>query len=204
MRKMCVLVERAEQDPVQRARRLEIAAEGLLDDHARAVGAARGGELLHDRAEQRGRDGEVVRRPLRGAERLAQRLEGGRVGVVAVDVPQQAAELLERRGVETAVLLEAVARPRLELVELPAGLRHADDRHVQVTALQHRRERREDLLVREIARRAEEDECVGMGFAHGDLASRPVICRPVSPDARRTRSASPRAACPGSPPRRAS
>ena len=35
-------------------------------------------------------------------------------------------------------------------------------------ALDHRLQRREDLLVGEIAGGAEEDECVGMRFAHGE------------------------------------
>ena len=47
------------------------------------------GELLDDRAEQHRRDRQVVRRPLRGAELLAQLLERRRLGVVAVDVAQQ-------------------------------------------------------------------------------------------------------------------
>ena len=93
--------------------------------------------------------------------------ERGRVVVVAVDVAQQAAQLVEGRRVEAAVFLDAVARPRLELVEGPAGLGHADDRHVQVAALHHRLQRREDLLVRQIAGGAEEDQGVGVGFAHG-------------------------------------
>ena len=128
-------------------------------------------ELLDDQPEQRGRDGEVVRRPLGGAELLADGLEGRRVLVVAVDVAQQAAQLVERRGIEPAVLLEAVARPGPELVEVPAGLGHADDRHVEVAALHHRLQRREDLLVGQIAGGAEEDQGVGMGFAHRDLLS---------------------------------
>ena len=47
------------------------------------IGQARGAEPLDDRREQRGRDGEVVRRAPRIAQRLLERLEGGRVVVVA-------------------------------------------------------------------------------------------------------------------------
>ena len=90
------------------------------------------------------RDGEVVRRPLRRTELLADGLEGCRIVVVAVDVAQQTGQLLERRRIDAAaVLLEAVARPRLELVELPAGLGHADHGHVEVAPLEHRLQRRE-------------------------------------------------------------
>ena len=176
-------------------------AEGLFDDDAGAVGAARLGQLFHDQPEQHGRDGEVVRRPLRGAELLADGLKRRRVVVVAVDVAQQAAQLVERRRIEPAVLLEAVVRPGPELVEVPTGLGHADDRHVEVAAFHHRLQRREDFLVGQIARGAEEDQGVGMG-----VRSCPVLahCRRIFPGVRRTRSAWPTAACPGNPPRRAS
>ena len=68
-------------------------------------------ELLHHQPEQHRRNGEVVRRALGRAELLADGLKRGRVVVVAVDVAQQAAELVEGRRIEPAVLLEAVLRP---------------------------------------------------------------------------------------------
>ena len=169
-----------------------------------SVGAARLGQLFHDQPEQHGRDGEVVRRPLRRAELLAEGLKRGRVVVVAVHIAQQAAQLVERRGVESAVVLEAVARPGPELVEVPAGLGHADDRHVEVAAFHHRLQRREDFLVGQIARGAEEDQGVGMGMSHRHVLSSAVTCWPISPGVRRTRNAWPTAACPRNPPRRAS
>src|SRR5262249_55993240 len=68
-------------------------------------------------------------------------------------------------GRGTRVVLEAVLGPGLELLEVPARLGHADDRHVQVAALLHRLKRREDLLVREVSGRAVEHERVGaQGF----------------------------------------
>ena len=127
---------------------------------------ARLGQLLDDQPEQHRRDGQVVRRPLGGAERLADGLERRRVLVVAVDVAQQTAQGVERRGIHPSVLLEAVVGPGPELFEVPARLRHADDRHVEVAALHHRLQRGKDLLVREIAGRAEEHERVGLGVAH--------------------------------------
>ena len=42
------LDERAEQDPIQIARRGEVVPEGLLDDDAGALGAAGLGQLFHD------------------------------------------------------------------------------------------------------------------------------------------------------------
>ena len=92
-------------------RRGEVGAERLFDDDARAVGAARLGQLFHDQPEQRGRDGEVVRRPLRRAELFADGLERGRVVVVAVDIAQQAAQLVERRRIEAAVLSRGCRAP---------------------------------------------------------------------------------------------
>ena len=101
MRKIALLVEGAEQNPVELLRRGEVVPEGLFDDDASAVGAARLGQLFHDEPEQRGRDGEVVRRPLRGAELFADGLKGCRVFVVAVDIAQQAAQLVESRGIDS-------------------------------------------------------------------------------------------------------
>src|SRR5262249_60778613 len=78
----------------------------------------------------------------------------------------------ERRGVEPAVLVEAVLGPGPELFEVPTRLRHADHRHVEVAALHHRLQRGKDLLVREITRRAEEYERIRMVVAHRALPSR--------------------------------
>ena len=83
------------------------------------------------------------------------------VPVVAVDVAQQAAQRVERRGIEPAVLLQADLGASLELFKTPASLRHADDRHVKVAALHHRLPRGKDPLVHEVTRRAEEDEGIG-------------------------------------------
>ena len=66
------LVEGCQQDAIELPRRGEVPAERLFDDDAGALGAARLAELLHDHPEQHGRDGEVVGRPLGGAEFLAQ------------------------------------------------------------------------------------------------------------------------------------
>ena len=126
--------------------------------------------MLHDHAEQHRRDGEVVGRALGRAEFLAQGRERGRVLVIAVHIVQQRGQLGERRRVEAAVLFHAVARPRLELVQVPAGLGHADHRHIQMAAADHRLQRREDLLVRQVARGAEEDQGVGVKFAHGSFS----------------------------------
>ena len=101
-------------------------------------------------------------RPLGRPEFLADGLERRRIVVVAIDVAQQAAQLVESRGIDATVLFQAVAGPCPELIDGPAGLGHADDGHVKVAALDHRLQRREDLLVSQIAGRAEEDQGIGV------------------------------------------
>ena len=68
-------------------------------------------KLFHDGPEHDGRNGQVVRRPLGVAELFAERLKRRQIVVVAVDVAQQAAQLLEGGRIEPAVLLDAVAGP---------------------------------------------------------------------------------------------
>ena len=68
-------------------------------------------QLLDNRFEQHRRNGQVMGGPLRPAEFFAERLEGGGIVVIAVHVTQQAAQLLERRWIDSAVLFEAVAEP---------------------------------------------------------------------------------------------
>ena len=146
-------------------------AERLLHHHPRVVRAAGLLQPLDHRAEQAGRDRQVVQRPLRLAQRLAQLGEGLRVGVVAVDVLQPCRKLVEHRLVELlAVLLgrlpHAVERALAQLLHRPAGQRHADHRHLQVAVARHRQQRREDLLVGQVAGGAEENQCIRAGCRH--------------------------------------
>ena len=85
-------------------RRGQISPEGFFDDHARALGAARFVEALDHGGEHAGRDGQVVRGMLRRAEQFAQRREGGRIVVIAVDVLQQLDQFGEGSRIEAAVL----------------------------------------------------------------------------------------------------
>src|SRR5439155_697290 len=112
------------------------------------------------------------RRTLRGTELLAYSLERRRVSVVPVDVAQEAAERIEPTGIESAMLLDAVARAGAKLVQAPSCLGDADDRHVEVTALRHRLQGGKDLLVGEIARGAEEHEGIRLDVAHRASPSR--------------------------------
>ena len=159
------LGEHRVKDAVELLRRLQVAPERLLDDDAgvlRAVGRA---EALDDRGEEARRDREVVRGALRAAEGLTQRLEGGLVAVVPVDVAHELREPAERALVvdTTAVRLDAVAGPVAQLLHRPRRGRDADHGHAQLAPLEHVVERREDLLVGQVARRAEEHQRVGRG-----------------------------------------
>jgi len=48
----------------------------------------------------------------------------------------------------------------LKLLERPAALGYADDGNIERAALHHRVQRREYFLIREIARSAEEHQCI--------------------------------------------
>src|SRR4051812_2126676 len=97
------------------------------------------------------------------------------------------------------MLLDAVASPRLQLVKIPTRLGHADDRHVKPPMLHHCLQRRENLLVRQIARGAKKHKCIRMNRTH----LRFLMAWPAFPGARRIETASPTAACPENQPLRA-
>ena len=162
------LGEDAVQGLVERARRGRVVAEGLLDDDARVLGAARCPERLDDDAEEARGNRQVVHGTRGGAELLLERPEGRRVVVVAVHVAEERQQLGELRLVDAAAVVhEAVAGPGAELLQVPARLRDPDHRHVEVTAPDQGHEGREDLLVGEVARRAEEDQRVRSRGGHG-------------------------------------
>src|SRR5262249_56648095 len=98
---------------------------------------------------------------------------GRRMGEIAMGVAESGLEVRERLGEEPAVLRHAVARTGPQLVERPLRLRHADDGHVEMSAAGHRLKGGEDLLVREVTRRAEEDERVGARCGHGFFSTWP-------------------------------
>ena len=79
------LVERRQQNAVQRLRGREVATEWLLDDHPRSRGRAAGlRQLLDDRGEQDRRYREIVRGTRGTAKQLSQGRESTRIGIVAV------------------------------------------------------------------------------------------------------------------------
>ena len=90
-----VLAQHLAELGVERPGRLEVVAEGLLDDDAGVLGQAGVGEAVDDGGEERGRDLEVEDRLLLALDRLADPLEGGGVAVVALDVGDAGGEPLE-------------------------------------------------------------------------------------------------------------
>src|SRR5260370_25805441 len=78
-------------------------------------------------------------------------------------------QLVEGRSIDSAVFFEAVMCPRPKLFEVPAGLGHTDDGYVEVAALHHSLQRREDFLVGQIARGTKEDQGVAMEIIHGNI-----------------------------------
>src|SRR5215813_7778235 len=115
------LVEGAEQRAVERLRRAEIVPERFFNDDARAVRAFSFAQLVHNRLEQAGRDGEIVRRLLRRAKLLTEGLKRCRVLIVAVHIAQQTTQFFESGGINPAVVFNAVMRSRPELLEIPTS-----------------------------------------------------------------------------------
>ena len=136
---------------VQRLRRREIAAERFFDNNPSVFCAFGFGKTFCNPSEHARGDSEIMQRPLRIDERLMQAVVRGLIVVIAVDVLKTRSQFSEGIGVESAVLLDAVASPVLQLIQVPAGLRHSDDRHIQVATLDHCLQRRKNLLVRQIS-----------------------------------------------------
>src|SRR6187549_2524340 len=143
---------------VQRLRRGEVAAEWLFDNNASIFGASRFGQTFCNRCEHARGDSEIMQRPSRVGERLAQTFVCGLIVVIAVDVLKTRSKFSESIHLESAVLLDAVAGPLLQLIQGPARLRDSDDRHIHVAMPDHCLQRRKDLLVRQISGSPEENK----------------------------------------------
>jgi hypothetical protein len=78
-----------------------------------------------------------MRRPLRSIQFFAKVFECGQIFVITIDVTQQPIQFFESCIVNSAVFLEAVKGSRPELIKIPTRLRHANDRHIEMSALYH-------------------------------------------------------------------
>src|ERR1700730_4797445 len=161
-----ILVEGAEQDPVEFPGRSPIAPERFFDNYARTVAAARFSKLLDDHCEGSGRDSQVENRVFSASERLAKGLVGYRGRIVALHVAQQGTQRLVRLRVDSPMLLKTGPSPRPQFVHIFGRPRHADHRHVEVAAFNHGLQSWEDLLESKIPSRTEKNECVRMGNSH--------------------------------------
>src|SRR5262249_1509690 len=193
-----LLVEGAEQRTVERLRREEIVTERFFNDDASTVRTASFAQLLHNRLEQPRRDGEIVRRALRLAKCVPEGLKGWGVVIGADNIAEQTTQFCKRGGINPAVVFNAVLRSRPELLEIPTSFGHTDDRHTEVSALDHRLQCRKNLFVRQIPGRTEKDQGIRMGTVHSFL-----LMWWIFPDVHRTRNAWPRAVCRRNLPRRA-
>jgi hypothetical protein len=119
------------------------------------------------------------------------------VRVVATNVPQQSAKLLESSRIEPSVLCQAIFGAGLELTKGSTRLGYTNDGNIQMTTLDHSLQRGEDLLIK-ISRGAEEYKRIAMIRGHEVF-----LIWQTFPGARRIRTASPTAAYPGSRLRRA-
>ena len=156
-----LLGEDAQQRVVQRPCRGQVATERFLDDDAALLGEPGGADVVDDRREQVRRDRQVVHRALAVAQRLAQVLERARIVVADAGEPHEFRELRPGIRIEpVAAGLEALPGTFTKLLEIPFPAAHAHDRNVEVAGLDHPLQRGVDLLERQVARRAEEDECV--------------------------------------------
>ena len=157
------------------ARGGEVVAERLLDDQARpALGRAPLAELPDERRHRLRRDREVVDAvPARSAflvelvQQVGELVLAALVGEVERDVAGRLGEPLPDLGLEVVApeLADRVLHLVAELVVRPLRARGADDRELlgEELAAGERVQRREDLAVREVAGRAEDDEHARLG-----------------------------------------
>ncbi len=164
--------EDAARDAVERARGAKIAPERLFDDDARIAGETGAAEPFDHRLEQSGRDRQIVRGARRAAQRLIYRLVGGLIVVVPADVAEEGQQAVQRgRIVDAARSFHAILHAVAQLRQAPVPPGDANDRDVQGATFGELVKRGEDLLVRKIAGRAEQHQCVRTGRGHRDLAA---------------------------------
>ena len=144
------------------ARRCEIAPKRLFDDEARLRGQARRAQSLDDGRKQRRRDGQVVRRAHCFAEGLLQRVERAALVVVAAHVVQSGQQPVERARIAPATgARNALPDMRAQLLGAPRRRGDTDHGHLELVAPAHRKERRKNLLVRQITGDTEQHQRVG-------------------------------------------
>ena len=173
----------------QLARRGEVVAERLLDDDAGpALALAPLADLAHHHRERLRRHGEVVEPVAAGPARLVELVQhlshavlAAVVGEVGRDVAHARSERLEHVGAERVAgeLLHRLPHRSDELARRLLAARDADDGEPlrQEPAEGERVERRQQLALRQVARRAEHDERAGIRLAPDAQALRKRVRR---------------------------
>jgi len=116
--------------------------------------------MLDDGREGSRRNRQVISRALGVAKFVAQSLVGRRLGIVASDVTHQARELLPCGWIDAAMGFKALPRACFERGQVGGGPSHPNDWHVEVAALGHRLQRREDLFKGQVPGCTEEYQSV--------------------------------------------
>ena len=138
---------------------LEVATEGLLHHDPGVPVEADAGEAVDHVVEQRRRDAQVEQRPLAARHGLGQRGEGAGLAVVAAHVGHAGGQGRPHLLVDVVVLgLDRLPGVGPQLVVVPLTGSDADDGEVGPAGEGEAVERREDLLLGQVARRPEQDE----------------------------------------------
>ena len=150
------------QGDIERLRRRKVAAKRLLQHHAGAGSATGVRETFHHGREQRRRNGEVVQRSLRIAQRGTQAVECIGGPIVALHIRQRLGKYGERCFIHTAAVLRDTVPGALDqLLRRHCRRGHANDRNVQYSPFRHPMQRRKDFLEREITRDSEKHQRIG-------------------------------------------
>ena len=99
--------------------------------------AARFGQTFCDGCKHTWRYSQIMQWPLSFTKHVTQALIRGLITVIPIDVLKTRNKFSESVALELAVLLDTVASPILQLIQVPTGLSHSDDRPVKVATLNH-------------------------------------------------------------------
>src|SRR5207249_5877246 len=122
---------------VQRLRGYKVAAEGFFDNDASSFCAARFGQTFCYGCKHAWRYREIMQWPLSITEHLAESHVRGLIPVISIDVLQTRRKFSESVDLKPAMLLDTFASAIFQLIQIPTGLCHSDDRHIKVTTLDH-------------------------------------------------------------------
>src|SRR4029077_13196912 len=148
---------------IQHPGRRQVTTERFFHDDSSTVRAISFLQTLRNNTEQAWRDCKIMRGASGTSEQLSQSGKRGWIVVIAIDVIELRHEFREHGVIQPASLRQnAAASAFMELVKGPSGVCDPNDGNSQGPASDQVVQRREDLLVGEIASNTEEDESVGL------------------------------------------